>query len=106
MAFENGMNILLKPDLSQALINIAHQEGQTLFKWIEKVLQEAIDRRQAIVKNTLSQQIEALERIKQHRAEILASRGEALYIDVATTLDEIREERDANFFTNGAAHCH
>jgi len=96
------MNIPLKPDLSQALINIAHQEGQNIgFKWIEKALQEAIDRRQPLVKNTLNQQIEALERIEQHRAEILASRGEALYIDVvATTLDEIREERDANFFTN------
>jgi hypothetical protein len=45
-------------------------------------------------------QLKTLERIKQHRAKILAERGQPIHIDVVKILQEIREERNANFQTS------
>jgi len=107
---ENSLSIPLNPKMSQMLVNIAYQEGQSVIEWVGKIVQEAIYQYDASTKKKpLSEQLSALERIKQHRTEILAKRdNQPLNIDIAILLEDIREERDADFIANfnTATYCH
>jgi len=106
---ENSLSIPLNPKMSQILVNIAYQEGQSVIEWVEKILQEAIYKYALPKDKLLSEQLNALERIKQHRTEILVKRdNQPLNIDIASLLQDIREERDADFIANfnPTTYCH
>lgn len=95
-----GTQIYLKPSLSQALSNIAQQEAKTVVYLVEELLEKAIRRKQQ-AQEPKKIRLAALERIKQHRAEILVERkGNPLQINLAAILEGVREERDDELFAN------
>ncbi|MCI0559441.1 MAG: hypothetical protein MN733_13175, partial [Nitrososphaera sp.] len=90
-----SIQIQLTHEQTQALNHLAREQGKTIIELVEEMLQDTIRQRQQAGHRKLAQQLEALERIKRHKAEILASRkGEPLNINLVTMLQEIREERD------------
>ncbi len=98
---ENSFSISLNPKMSKIIVNLAYQEGQSVIEWVEKRLQEAIYQYALPKDKRLTEQLNTLERIKQHRTEILAKRNnQPLKIDIAKLLQDIREERDADFVAN------
>ncbi|GEM_PF-1075436 len=106
---ENSLSIPLNPKMSQIIVNIAYHEGQSVIEWVEKILQEAIYQYALPKDKPLTEQLSALERLKQHRTQILAERNnQPLNIDITTLLQDIREERDADFVANfnTTTYCH
>lgn len=89
------IQIQLTLEQTQALDHLAQEQGKTIIELVEELLQDAIRQRQQARHRKLAHQLESLERIKRHKAEILTSRkGEPLNINLVTMLQEIREERD------------
>jgi hypothetical protein len=87
---EKNLSISLNSNMSQIIVNLAYQEGQSVIEWVERVLQEAIYQYALPKDKSLTEQLSALERIKQHRTEILAERNyQPLNIDIATLLKDI-----------------
>ena len=94
--------VSLNLEQCQTLRKIAHQEGQELESFIEQILQEVIEKRQAedtqadgtqMDKNTRIQQ--NFDRIRRHREAFLARRNnQPLPIDTVALLEQIRDERD------------
>ncbi|HEY83642.1 MAG TPA: hypothetical protein G4N96_00815 [Chloroflexi bacterium] len=101
------LQILLTPEQSQALTTIAQGKDQTIFELVEQIFQEAIDRKQPTQSQELQQQLEALERVKLHKAKMLTERGgKPLSINLPAVLQEIREERDEYNVNSLVTHRH
>lgn len=85
--------ILLEPKQHQELAEIAQEKGTSISEIVRTAVREWLAERSqdAIVRKRL----EALKQIDQHRMAILARRdGKPLEIDIAETIEQIREERD------------
>lgn len=95
--------ILLEPDQHQKLAEIAQQEGTSISEIVRTAVQEWLDERKD--DEILRRRLEALELVDQHRQAILARRkGKLLEIDLATTIDQLRAERDDELIANATKH--
>ena len=84
--------ILLQPKQHQAIVEIARREGRSISEVVREMISAELQRRE---QNTLTEQLEGLERIRRHREEILARRGgKPLDVDIVQMLEQIREEQD------------
>jgi len=91
--------ILLEPDQHQKLAEIAQQEGTSISEIVRTAVQEWLDERKD--DEILRQCLEDLELVDQHRQAILARRkGKPLEIDLATTIEQVRGERDNELIDN------
>ncbi len=103
---EASLQSLLNPELSQTLVTLANQTGQSLLVLIENLLREALAVHQpspttSADSRLLTQKLNQLEQIKQHRAAILARRNnQPLQVDTVAILNQLREERDAEILAN------
>jgi hypothetical protein len=87
--------VLLEPQQQRALAEIARREGRSVSDVVRTMIQMQLDQLHEQAEATLQRRIAALQRIRQHREEILAERGGvALDSDVVALIDEMREERD------------
>jgi len=95
--------ILLEPDQHQKLAEIAQHEGTSISEIVRTAVQEWLDERKE--DEILRKRLEALELIDQHRQAILARRkGKPLEIDLATTIEEVRGERDNELIDSVTKH--
>ncbi|OQW91044.1 MAG: hypothetical protein BWK78_05655 [Thiotrichaceae bacterium IS1] len=99
---EASLQSLLNPELSQTLVTLANQTGQSLLVLIENLLREALAVHQpspttSADSRLLTQKLNQLEQIKQHRAAILARRNNQ---PLQAILNQLREERDAEILAN------
>jgi predicted DNA-binding protein len=91
--------ILLEPEQHQALGQIARQEGRSVSDVVRKIVQHALEQREEERQATIARRMDAMERIRQHREEILAERGgKPLDFDVVEAINQAREEQDARNF--------
>jgi len=91
--------ILLEPEQHQALGQIARQEGRSVSDVVRKLVQQALEQREEERQATIARRMDAMERIRQHREEILAERGgKPLDFDVVEAINQAREEQDARNF--------
>src|ERR1051326_6112610 len=91
--------ILLPPAQHRALTEIAHREGRSMSAVVREMVQQSLDQQEQQRSAEIARRLEALERIRQHREEILAERGgKALDFDVVEAINQAREEQDARNF--------
>jgi hypothetical protein len=103
----NSIQIVLKPEQRRTLSEIAAQENKSISEIAESMLDEAISRKKEADNRKQFGKIEALNRIRKHRAEILAKRKpHPLNADIAAILNEIRDERDADIVDNFTSRCY
>ena len=89
--------ILLEPEQHEVLTEIAQQQGRSISNVVREIVGQYIVARE----QTMDQEKEALERVKQHRAEMLSQRGgHPLEINIPAMIEEIREERSNDLLTN------
>jgi hypothetical protein len=87
--------ILLEPGQHRALGKIARAEGRSVSDVVREMVDQALDQRNRQADLALQQDLGALERIREHRAAILAERGgEPLSFDVVQAINQAREEQD------------
>ena len=85
--------ILLEPDQHQKLAEIAQREGTSISEIVRLAVGQWLEERDE--DEILRWQLEALEQVAQHQQAILARRhGKPLEIDLAATIEQMREERD------------
>lgn len=95
--------ILLEPDQHQKLAEIAQQEGTSISEIVRTAVQEWLDERKG--DDILRQRLEDLELVDQHQQAILARRkGKPLEIDLATTIEQVRGERDDRLIDSATKH--
>jgi Arc/MetJ-type ribon-helix-helix transcriptional regulator len=88
--------ILLEPAQHQALGQIARDEGRSVSDVVREMVRHVLAQRQQQEDVELRRDLEALDRIRQHREEILASRGgQPLDFDPVEAINQAREEQDA-----------
>ena len=85
--------LLLRPDQHEALAEIARRENRSISDVVREMIGQQLDSRARATSETVQRQLEALERIRQHREGILARRG-GVPIDVGALIDQVREEQD------------
>ena len=91
--------ILLEPEQHEALAEIARRERRSLSDVVRGMLREQLEQRQRESgqlpsAQDVERQLQALERIREHRAAILARRGgKPLDFDVVEEINRAREER-------------
>lgn len=91
--------ILLERDQYEALTAIARREGRSLSEVVRTFLQQQLDQEGQAAASRLQRQLEALERIREHRQEILDARGGVpLDLDVVEMIRQGREEQDEFIF--------
>jgi hypothetical protein len=89
--------ILLESEQHTALSEIAHRQGRS----ISDLTREIVAQYLVQLDETLRHQLDHIERIKQHRAEMIARRGgRHPEIDVTALIEAAREERGNELFTN------
>ena len=89
--------ILLEPEQHQALGQIAQKEGRSVSNVVRKIVQHALEQHEEERQATIARRMEAMERIRQHREEILARRGgKPLDFDAVEEINQARDERDAH----------
>jgi hypothetical protein len=89
--------ILLDPEQHRVIAEIAHQQGRSISEVVREMIASQLQQRR---QSAQARQLEALERIRQHRTAILARRGgKPLEIDVAEMINAMREERDERNLT-------
>jgi predicted DNA-binding protein len=82
--------VLLEPGQHKALAALAQRRGTS----VSQVLREIVEEYLVEQDTELDQRLAALERIRQHREEMLARRGgRPMDIDVVALIEENREER-------------
>lgn len=92
--------ILLEPDQHRELTNIARREGRSISDIVRDMVRQQLQQRTQIETAELDRQLEALERIREHRRQLLAERdGRALDADVVNLIHNMREARDERGFT-------
>ena len=88
--------ILLKPEQHAELAQIAKQEGRSISDVVREMIDNELERRKNAANTDIQRRLAALDRIQQHRAEILARRGgKPIDIDVVELINQMRDERDA-----------
>jgi hypothetical protein len=91
--------ILLEPEQHQELAEIAQERGTSISEIVRTAVREWLAERSQ--DEIVRQRLEALKQIEQHRKAILARReGRPLEIDIARTVEQIREERDDELLAN------
>lgn len=92
--------ILLEPEQHKELANIARREGRSVSKLLREIVQNELESRKTEQDETKRRRLEALDRIEEHRQQILAERGgEYLDFDFVQALHEAREEQDERNFS-------
>ncbi|HHS96797.1 MAG TPA: hypothetical protein ENK08_02705 [Chloroflexi bacterium] len=87
--------ILLDPEQHRALVEIARREDRSLSDLVREMLWQQLEQRGRVLPPEVRRRLDALERIRQHRAELLRQRGGTpLQIDVVEMIRQMREERD------------
>jgi len=67
---ESSLQSILKPELSQTITTLAHQEGQTMLEWVERILREAVVRihsQPSDHEHKVSEALNTLERLRQQK---------------------------------------
>jgi prevent-host-death family protein len=91
----------LEPEQHRSLAVIARSQNRS----IVDLTQDIIDQYLVAVDEADRKQLDAFEQIKEHRADMLTTRGgKAIKIDVASIIQEMREERDDQLFTSLPSH--
>lgn len=91
--------ILLDREQHQALAQIAQREGTSISEIVRTAVHQWLAERRE--DGLLRRRLEALQQVGQHRQAILARReGKPLEIDVAATIQQIREERHDELLDN------
>jgi len=89
--------ILLEHKQHTVLAEIARQQGRSL----SDVMREIVRQYLGAQSEALRKQLDAFEQIKRHRAEMMARRGgKPIDIDLAALIEETRQERVNELFTN------
>ncbi|HIE37558.1 MAG TPA: ribbon-helix-helix protein, CopG family [Anaerolineales bacterium] len=97
--------ILLDVEQHDALVEIARREGRSLSDLVREMLWQQLEQRGRAVRPEVRRRLEALERIRRHRAEVLARRGgKPLEVDSAEMIRRMREERDERSLLAGSRH--
>jgi predicted DNA-binding protein len=92
--------ILLEPEQHQALGQIARKEGRSVSDVVREFVRQALCEREQREDAELQRDLEALERIRLHREEILAERGgKPLDFDVVEAINQARDEQDDRNFS-------
>ena len=87
--------ILLEPAQHRALVEISRREGRSISDLVREMIQQHLADREQAADAALKRQLRALERLRQHRREILARRGgQPLDLDPVDLIRQMREERD------------
>ena len=85
--------ILLEPEQHKKLAEIATRAGRSVSDVVREAVAEYVVTRTH--EDQWERRLRALERIKQHREQMLRERGgKPIEVDLVKMLDEIREERD------------
>jgi predicted DNA-binding protein len=85
--------ILLEPEQHQKLTEIAVRSGRSISAVVREAVTEYMVARSE--ENVRERRMKALQKIKQHREEMLAKRGGIpIEIDVVELISQMREERD------------
>ncbi len=83
--------VLLEIEQQAQIAELAHQQGRSFSDLVREIVQKYLDEQEKLYHERQS----AYEQLQAHRAEMLARRnGQALVLDVATLINELREERD------------
>lgn len=89
--------ILLEPEQHKALADLAQRRGTSISQVVRDIVGEYLVEQDTEVERRLA----AIERIREHRAEMLAERGgKPLDIDFAALIEEMREERAEELYAN------
>jgi len=89
--------ILLEPKQHTVLAEIARQQGRSLSDVMREIVRQYLDAKS----EALRKQLDAFEQIKRHRAEMMARRGgKPIDIDLVALIEETRQERANELFTN------
>jgi len=89
--------ILLEQDQHTALAEIARRQSRSISELTREIVAQYLTQQE----EALRQQQEAIDQIKNFRAKILARRGgKYLEIEVTKLIDEMREERSNEQFSN------
>lgn len=85
--------VLLEPGQHRALARLAQEQGRSISEIIREIIREDLAQRNRGVMTR--RRLEALDRIREHREEILRERGgHPLGFDVTDLIDQIRSTRD------------
>ena len=88
--------VLLEPEQHRVLAEMAHREGRSISDVVRTMIREQLAQREEAADAARERQLAALERIREHRAAILAARdGRPLELDVVEMIHQMRAERDA-----------
>jgi hypothetical protein len=88
--------VLLEPAQHRALAAIARVEGRSLSDVLREMIREQLARRREAREAELRRDLAVLERIREHREEILREHGgRPLDVDPVELVNEGRDERDA-----------
>ena len=83
--------VLLEIEQQAQIAELAHQQGRSFSDLVREIVQKYLDEQDELSRERQS----AFEQLKAHRAEMLAKRnGQALELEVAILINEMREERD------------
>jgi hypothetical protein len=83
--------VLLEIEQQAQIAELAHQQGRSFSDLVREIVQKYLDEQVELAGRRQS----AFEQLKAHREEMLARRnGQALVLEVATLINEMREERD------------
>ena len=84
-----------RPEQHKALVEIAQRESRSVSDLVREMLWRQLEQRGQAVSPKVRRRLEALERIRQHRAAILTRRGgKPLEIDAVEMVRRLREEQD------------
>jgi len=93
--------ILIEPELHEALAEMAQLEKRSVSDLIREMLDAQLKQRKQGVLTKQKQRLDALARIQQHRQAILDRRqGKPLQFDIVDLIEQSRNERDAEIFNH------
>ena len=87
--------ILLEPEQHRALAERARREGRSVSDLVREMVRQKLDEEKQAEDAVLQRRLGGLERIRQHREEMLARRGgQPIDFDVVEAINSMREEGD------------
>ncbi|MFN8484113.1 MAG: hypothetical protein U0768_13840 [Anaerolineae bacterium] len=97
-----SIELHLNKDVLHQVERLANARGSTveavITEIIEQSVQEQLGQDDLVTEPRLQHQLEALERIRQHKAAILeAHGGKPLEFDVVEAIRQVREEQDERY---------
>ncbi len=91
--------ILINREQHKALAKIARKEGTSISEIVRQAVQDGLDARLAEVLK--QKRLDDLARVQEHRQALLSRLGgQPLEVDIAKTLEKIREERQDELAAN------